>query len=321
MQSKKTPKISIIVPVYNTEEFLADCINSILHQTYEDFELILIDDGSKDHSFEICKSFAQKDSRIVVLHKENGGQGTARNFGLDSCSGEYLCFVDSDDTVEENYLELLLLNAEINCADISCARMYYAKDKSDMVKDSHVEILDNLASINYFVENKNGLDQAPVAKLYKRNTFDGVRFLELRGYEDTGTIFKTFIKAKKVVTQNYSVYFYYQRENSTMRRPFSERDFDRVIAYREMESGLMKYEQYKLASYSVTASKIGAIYYVVGELMRNNIVNRKKILTMCQKEAKETLNSQQRISIKNKFLLNMICKFPKIFGLIYKAGH
>ena len=315
------PKISIIVPVYNMEEFLEACINSILCQTYEDYELILIDDGSKDRSLEICNEYAKKDSRIIVLHKENGGQGSARNMGLDNCCGEYICFVDSDDKVTSNYLELLVYNAEKYDADISCARMYYKADMSDVYVSEDVAMYTNEQAMNEFVNNHNGIDHTPVAKLFKRHTFKNVRFLELRGYEDAGTIFKAFIRAKKVVAQNYSIYFYYQRENSIMRRPFSEKDFDRIVAYREMEQCLMKYEQYKTVSYIVTANKIGAIYYMVGELIRNDIVNEGQILKLCQKESYETLNSGQNISIKNKMLLNLICKFPKIFGLFYRVRH
>lgn len=100
-----TPTISVIVPVYNTEKYLRRCIDSVLAQTYADFELLLIDDGSKDKSGEICDEYAQKDARVRVFHKENGGVSSARNLGLDNARGEWVAFVDSDDYIEENYLK------------------------------------------------------------------------------------------------------------------------------------------------------------------------------------------------------------------------
>lgn len=98
------PKISVIVPVYNAEKYLHRCIDSILNQTFPDFELLLIDDGSKDQSGEICDEYAKKDSRVKVFHKENGGVSSARNVGIDNAVGEYICFCDSDDWVEKTWL-------------------------------------------------------------------------------------------------------------------------------------------------------------------------------------------------------------------------
>ena len=97
--------ISIIVPIYNREKYLSECIDSILVQSYSDFEVLLIDDGSTDRSGEICDEYAQKDARIRVFHKENGGVSSARNVGLDNATGEWIAFVDSDDWVGEKYLE------------------------------------------------------------------------------------------------------------------------------------------------------------------------------------------------------------------------
>ena len=103
------PKISVIVPVYNTEKFLQRCIDSVLAQTYQDFELLLIDDGSKDSSDTICDEYAAQDTRVKVFHKENGGVSSARNVGLDNARGEWITFVDSDDYIEENYLQTFIL--------------------------------------------------------------------------------------------------------------------------------------------------------------------------------------------------------------------
>ena len=109
--------ISAIVPAYNVEKYLERCVNSILIQTYENFEIILVDDGSKDQSVEICDKFAQEDNRIKVIHKENGGLSSARNAGMKIAEGKYIVFIDSDDDIEPNMFELMLQAAEENKAD------------------------------------------------------------------------------------------------------------------------------------------------------------------------------------------------------------
>ena len=103
------PLISIIIPVYNAEKYLKKCLDSVINQTYKNLEIILVDDGSTDKSPEICDKYAEKDSRIIVLHKENGGVSSSRNAGLDIFKGEYLSFVDSDDYVEPDYIEYLYI--------------------------------------------------------------------------------------------------------------------------------------------------------------------------------------------------------------------
>lgn len=112
------PKISIIVPVYKAEPYLRKCIDSILNQTFKDFELILVDDGSPDRCGEICDEYALKDSRIKIIHKENSGRSSARNVGLDIAQGEYIGFVDSDDWIEPDMYEVLYSKAKIESADI-----------------------------------------------------------------------------------------------------------------------------------------------------------------------------------------------------------
>ena len=128
--------ISIIVPVYKAEKYLSECIDSIISQTYENFELILIDDGSPDNSGKICDEYAEKDKRIKVIHKENAGVSSARNIGLDNASGEYIAFIDSDDFVDKQYLEKLHCNLKHNDADISLCRLsYYKKDVANIRRE------------------------------------------------------------------------------------------------------------------------------------------------------------------------------------------
>ena len=151
------PKISIIIPVYNTENYLHCCIDSILAQTYTDFELLLIDDGSTDKSSKICDEYAEKDSRIRVIHKENGGANAARKLGIEKANGEYVIFVDSDDSILQNGIEkLLIISSENPMADIIVCHM-----------NINTKIVSNFV---FVMDLFNGKCSSNLwSKLYKRN--------------------------------------------------------------------------------------------------------------------------------------------------------
>ena len=160
------PVISVIVPVYNVEKYLNQCVNSILAQTYKDFELILVDDGSKDKSGEICDEYVKKDSRIRVFHKKNGGVSSARNYGIDNAQGTYICFVDSDDWVDETYLEDMLKPGDYDWI-IQGIKINdkYRKYKNEFLKDKY-------AILNALIENEAERDflfRGPCSKLFKKD--------------------------------------------------------------------------------------------------------------------------------------------------------
>lgn len=120
------PRISVIVPVYNTEKYLRKCVDSILAQTFSDFELLLVNDGSTDRSGDICEDYAATDQRVRVIHKTNGGVSYARNIGLDCAHGEWICYIDADDWIKQDYLEKLKFKADTSCADIVTCNFYFA---------------------------------------------------------------------------------------------------------------------------------------------------------------------------------------------------
>lgn len=176
--------VSVIVPVYNVENILHYCIDSILKQTYSDFELILVDDGSTDKSGKICEKYAAKDTRIHVIHKENGGVSSARNCGIDNANGEYICFVDSDDYLELNYLEYLL-GAKHQYPDsnnIWCG-FYVVSDYEKTVIQTTIDVKDDVSvySLNQFmVLYQKWLMQQPWNKLYYARLIkdNNIRFQE-----------------------------------------------------------------------------------------------------------------------------------------------
>jgi len=165
-------KISIVVPVYNAEAFIERCVESILKQTYHDFELILVDDGSKDASLAICRKLQQKDNRIQVFTKSNGGPSSARKLGVEKATGNYIFFVDSDDTIPNDALENLLSKNKNQSLDIiQGARKFVPADKSEGHISNFIneEIIDSSTYVKYLFQGYVNI--GPVATLYKRKLF------------------------------------------------------------------------------------------------------------------------------------------------------
>lgn len=215
------PLISIIIPVYNVEKYIANCLNSIVNQTYKNLEIIIINDGSTDLSIEIAFEFQKNDNRIFIFNKENGGVASARNYGLDSANGEFIGFVDPDDFVDVRMYEVLynnLVNAE---ADISACYVRGCKDMNYVEPpqtDILIEEFNHIESLDQFLSSKysfNGNNTNLINKLYKKALFQNLRFNEqLHIGEDIDMIFKLFFRSEKLVFSTERLYFNYHREGS-----------------------------------------------------------------------------------------------------------
>lgn len=206
-------KISVIVPVYNAENYLSACLDSILSQTCQDFEIILIDDGSKDASGQICDAYAGKDPRIQVVHQENGGVSRARNRGLELATGELISFIDSDDTLEPDMYELLVRVMQEHNADIShCGYKHIVGEEIRLVHDTKRVIPHHTQeALDCFVDGRlfgGGLWN----KLYRRELLDGLSFREdLKNNEDILFNFEAFRRADCSVFADYPLYNYVAR--------------------------------------------------------------------------------------------------------------
>ena len=216
--------ISIIVPVYNTEEYLEKCVHSIVNQSYTDFELILIDDGSTDRCGEICDLIALQDNRITVVHKENGGVATARNLGLDIAKGEYVTFIDSDDYVHSDFLKILYYSITKENADLAMAYVETVDcfDKKEALIDFDNYVVKNQEEywqMRYFEHRTCVQHFMCTAKLYRRDCIKDIRFPDGKRQEDLFWFGYYIRRVNKVVVYPYSLYFYYQRESSNMHQP------------------------------------------------------------------------------------------------------
>ena len=233
-------QISIIVPVYNVENVLRRCLNSILEQTYLDFELILVDDGSKDLSGSICDKYADKDNRIIVIHKENGGLSSARNAGIEVAAGKYIMFVDADDLIHFKAIELEIAILEENDADILiCPLKRFSKD-SEINPFSNIEQLHGISVISG-LEAEKGFFNNPSASMYvsscgkvfKRMLFDDIRFPEGRLFEDEFTTYKLYYKSKKIVVVDTALYFYFINSAGITQNLDINKRFDEYDAKKE----------------------------------------------------------------------------------------
>lgn len=211
-------KISVIVPVYNNEEYIEKCIKSITNQTEKELELILVDDGSKDDSGKICEEYSKKDNRIKVIHKQNGGASSARNKALDVCEGKYVTFVDADDYIEKDYLKKMVQKIEEKEADvIGCAanKIYYnSTEKNNQNEDYE---LDNDTFTKWlFLQKGIGICRC---KLYKREVIGSIRFHEnLKVGEDTYFNLMISKKINKFYMLNEPLYNYVVNQNSLVRK-------------------------------------------------------------------------------------------------------
>ncbi len=235
--------ISIIVPVYNVEKYLHKCIDSIIGQTYKNLEILLIDDGSTDRSGIICDDYSAKDSRIKVIHKENGGQASARNLALTIAKGEYIGFVDSDDWIEPDMYEILYNAIIDNNADISMCGRNNISESSGLAKPFFSYpigfSLSNSEAIKRFLLF-DGIDSAGWDKLFKRKIAINHRFPLGLISEDLLYIYKCIKEAEKIYHVGIPLYNYLQRNNSTSRSKYSKKTNGLYIYPKEIREDVIK---------------------------------------------------------------------------------
>lgn len=210
-------KLSIIVPVYNVKDWLGETVNSVLAQTYRDFELILVDDGATDGSGALCDAFRLADSRVRVIHQENGGVSAARNAGLDAATGEFIGWVDSDDIVEKDMFQRMMALAQCHGADIVQCCHDRALELNGAERNDAVTVMDGPGFVRRIFSKKQGMYTNQVAlwsKIYRRELWEGIRFPEGMVYEDEMRTYQVCLKAKKLVETEDILYHYVKRENS-----------------------------------------------------------------------------------------------------------
>lgn len=279
--------ISVIVPVYNVEKYLCRCVDSILAQTYQNLEVILVDDGTKDNSDKICDDYASRDPRIRVIHKENGGLSSARNAGIDIASGEYLVFVDSDDWIEPDMVESLLGAALTHGTELAIAGRWDVKEatgeKTLGLCPKKTETVEGEEAVRRIFRWEN-CDSAAWDKLYHRRLFREIRFPFGVICEDVPIMYRIALDAGRVTFLNKPVYNYLHRYGSITYSRVSEKNFHlsrhtaQILPWiREHHPRLEREARYL---------RVRSLVYAVQSVDLAAPEDRKKFAAMCRKERK-----------------------------------
>ena len=225
------PLVSIIVPIFNTEDFLSRCLESLISQTYQNIEILLVNDGSTDASDKVIQAYAEKDQRIIVISQKNGGAGKARNEGLKKASGEYISFVDSDDKIASSYIEKLA-EPLIKDNDIDISICGYHKNNNPI--NCEYESLITYDSKDYLEDKMTTSDIStivPWGKMFRRTAIKDIYFPENLYFEDEATIYKFFYFSKKNAYIGSPLYYYYSRNGSLTKAVTVKHPQDAVIVF------------------------------------------------------------------------------------------
>lgn len=231
------PKISLIIPVYNVQQYLKRCLDSVLTQSFDNFEVILIDDKSSDLSAEICNDYQKCDRRVKLFHKTNNcGLSAARNTGIELSIADYITFLDSDDWISENYLQDLYSSSLKENSDVTISNF---EKKYDSNRDGRMRYKSNISYIStdqiLLALFQGKIGTSAWGKLYRRNLFSDIKFPTGSIYEDIGTTYRVFSKCNKVTISRDSIYYYYQRKGSIVNSNFNDHDLDIIKLVNEIQ--------------------------------------------------------------------------------------
>ncbi len=233
--------VSVIVPVYNAEQYLEACLESIVNQTYKNLDIILVDDGSTDESGRICDEYASQDARIRVFHQENGMNGGSRNAGLSKVLGQWIVWVDSDDIIHNKYVDTLYAIAQHHSADIVVGN-YCSFDKEVDLENVQIDvnILQSAEKLteehiynNDFVQKRSMILTVPWGKIYRKEVYEGILYPSKILHDDTWTTWKTYENAKKIVWIPIGIYYWRNNKKSISRVNFDKAHFTGIDAYAE----------------------------------------------------------------------------------------
>lgn len=283
--------VSIIVPVYNVEKYLSSCLDSIISQEYENLEIMLIDDGSTDASLEICSKYASKDSRIMLISKENGGQSSARNVALEVMKGDWVMFVDSDDAIRKDMVSSMLNYATNNsCEIVRCSCMTKSNHGNDIRKLPVPSGIYERDKINELIM-RDELGSQPCFGLYRSILWKHVRFPEGRVYEDLAALFRVYFAGTGLVgLMDEPLYIYNLHDDSTSFKVSPNKNYDRFIAFKERwdfaQSSNLNCADYCFHLAAITA--IGTYnYYLKYKSARISKVKLQNVFAFLQKNKKK----------------------------------
>lgn len=294
--------ISVIIPVYNVEKYIKECLDSVINQSYKDLEIILVDDGSTDRSGIICDEYAFKDNRIKVIHKENGGLSSARNIGMKIATGEFFTFIDSDDyiatsMIEELYNALIDTSADLSICNIS-RKSYFEKN---IVKNIIVHKKEK--TLMLLLKEKQ-IQTSACAKLYKKCLFDDIYYPDGKLYEDFGTTYKLIHRAQRIAHINTPMYYYRFNEVSITKSRFTNKHLDYFDISEELCFFIEK-EYPKLLQLAKNHSTRNAIAFM-RRISSSNFSDQQTIRFLVKEVKKNIL----------KYIFSCFSPLSKLYGIL-----
>lgn len=309
--------VSVIIPAYNIEKYIGRCLDSVLAQTYENLEIIVVDDGSSDDTGKILDDYEEKDSRIKVIHKENGGVSSARNKGLDMAAGDYIGFVDGDDLIAPEMYETLVNLLEEEDADIAhCGYQMVFPDRVDYYYNTGKRKVQTTEEGLKDLLSGEMIEPALYNKLYKRKLFDNNRLDEsLKINEDLDINYRLFKKSQKAVYQDETLYSYMIRKNSaTGSNTIIRKNEDSFKVIQRIQTDCKEQKEIYMIAYR-------RYIYLLMAICRMSIKQKEyqKLKRDILKKELKTKDFKYYISLKLRIMSFLSCYFPVIMRCIYKV--
>jgi len=309
--------ITIIVPVYNVEQYLDRCIESIVNQTYSNLEIILVNDGSTDGSSEICSKYQKSDDRIIVINKNNSGLSSARNAGLNIAKGKYVGFVDGDDYISEVMYENLYGLIKQTKSNIAIGGRYRAYDNSceiEQFRNYPSPVMTNVEALAALMSYR-GFDMSVCDKIFERKLFDDIEFPLGKTCEDSFVTYKIFSRVNKVAYDKTPYYYYYQRQNSISRN-LNVNETVLEASYEQL--------QFISANYSTLSNEAYTSYIISSIAIYNEYIIRNKKWNDAKKYQKYALENihyvinNKHITKTKKMQIVIFASSISLYKLLYK---
>lgn len=309
----KEPLISVIVPIYNVEKYLKKCLDSIVSQTYNNLQIILVNDGSTDNSAVVCARYSKKDSRIELIEQENAGLSAARNAGIEKAKGEYLVFIDSDDVVDSDYIEYLYNLIVESGADMSICgiRESYDSGKERNLSSGYKnEIIERSDCLKRMLLEQ-GYNCSAYAKLYKRELWGDIVYPYAKHYEDLGTTYRYILHAHKVAFGSEAKYEYFIRKGSISHSEFSMKKMDIVELTDQMcgdiEATIKSEELRKICRLRRMHARLSVLRMVPVATSNSRILEAKREMLAYVKSHKEDITNNEFATKRDRLALRLAC--------------
>lgn len=310
--------ISVIIPVYNVENYLERCIDSVINQSYKNIEILLIDDGSSDKSGIICDKYATKDDRIITIHNKNQGLSKTRNYGIEISKGKFITFIDSDDYIDKDFIKNTYNALIENNVDLGITKLKvsYKNEIPKLRKDNKSKIINSKKALEemlytdmYYIST--------CGKLYRKKLFDDIRFPNNQLFEDVNTTYKLIDQAKKVYCTNNEYYVYFVRNNSITTQNFNNKQLDLIKATEEMTNDIInKYQDLiEGANRRKVYSRISTLCRVITSKGNNEELEKELINYI--KENKEVIKYKET-PLRDKIAIRCILISKRLFKILWK---